>query len=331
MAIVAPAPARVPHILAVNCDQTKEEFVKAYNDVPTLFRNLFTGYLNNENEPSSARPTPEEEKENGWELCCNGAFYFKGFDVTKYTRGAMGVWPNVQKEPIDCIIVGGSSNSVNDLYKKVPDDTLYWLKALGFWLTATAIMQKHIKFIGICFGHQILSHVLYDSKITPSTTPEIGPTPIGLNDKLKYIFPGEDQLNIQMFHYEMAEPLLRVLDEAREDMSKKQRMFKYHLWGATKGCGNEGSVVFYDESDDKENTKQIRILTFQGHPELTHAMVRSLIKLFSAEGNDKEAVSKEEAADAYSKLDKFEEDKATVHWKSAAGAMWKVATGTNFE
>ncbi|EIW83866.1 hypothetical protein CONPUDRAFT_70787 [Coniophora puteana RWD-64-598 SS2] len=320
MAIVAPAPARVPHILAVNCDQTKEEFVKAFNDVPTLFRNLFTGYLSNDNEPSSARPTPEEEKDHGWELCCDGTFYFKGFDVTKYTRGAMGVWPNVQKEPIDCIIVGGSSkavlmrltNSVNDIYKKDPENTLYWLKALGFWLTATAIMQKHIN-SSISSPVKISSYVGLALSVLVFTYERVKPQ------------------NIQMFHYEMAEPLLRVLDEAREDMSKKQRMFKYHLWGATKGCGNEGSVVFYDESDDKENTKQIRILTFQGHPELTHAMVRCLIKLFSAEGNDKEAVSKEEAADAYSKLDKFEEDKATVHWKSAAGAMWKVATGTNFE
>ncbi|EIW83878.1 hypothetical protein CONPUDRAFT_163144 [Coniophora puteana RWD-64-598 SS2] len=327
MAITAPAPTPAPRILVVNCDQTKPDFVKEFGDVVHLFRDVFTGYV--KDEPSAAHPAPGGDTTNGWEMCSNGAFYFKGFDATKYRQNSHGhdVWPHVAAEKIDCIVVGGSSNSVNDLVQKDPEGTLFWMKALAFWLTVTAIQSHHIKFIGICFGHQLLSHVLYDTKITPSTQPEIGPTSVALDDKFKHIFPGGDQLNIQMFHYEMAEPLRRALDEVRDEMTKKQRMFKHYCWGRTPDCGNEGSVVFYDESEEK----QIRILTLQGHPELTEAMTRRLIELFSAKGNKLEGVSASDAAEANRKLDAFNADKKQLHSTRAAAAMWKVATGVNFE
>ncbi|EIW85999.1 hypothetical protein CONPUDRAFT_140769 [Coniophora puteana RWD-64-598 SS2] len=326
MATKTPAPTPAPRIAVINCDHTKDEFIKQFNIVPHLFRDLFRNFL--QVKPSAAHPAPGGDTSNGWQVWNDGAFYFKGFDATKYSATNPDFrWPDVEKEKIDCILVGGSSNSVNDLMKT--DTNLDWLKWLALLLADVAVHHPNVKLIGVCFGHQLLNHILYSAQI--GTSPwEIGPYTVRLHDEHKYLFPGGDHLQIEMFHSEMAltDAYYESVTKAREKvMDDKNSMFKHHVWGYTDTCKNEGTVVFYDDSSDK----QIHVLTLQGHPELTEPMAVRLLELFSGGGGQLEAVPPLEAQKAAQRMEFFKAFAGELDWVRAAEAMWKVATGAKFD
>jgi GMP synthase-like glutamine amidotransferase len=312
MATSSPA----PRIAVINCDHTKDEFIKQFNVVPNLFRDLFSNYL--QAKPAAAHPSSGGDTSNGWQKWKDGSFYFKGFNAIK------SEWPDVAKEKIDCIVVGGSSNSVNDLIKSSSD--LDWLKWLALLLADVAVHHPTVKLIGVCFGHQLLNHILYKSKIVPSSW-EIGPFTVHLEDGYKYLFPGGDNLQLEMFHSEMAAAYYSSITEARDKVMNANNSFEHHIWGHSDTCKNEGTVVFYEGTDGK----QVRILTLQGHPELTEPMAVRLLELFSDPTNKLESVPEAVAKIATDRMQFFKAFAGQLDWVRSAEAMWKVATGANFD
>jgi len=348
---------RIPQIALINCDDTKQEFIDKFGTVPQLFYNLLRHYLGSffplpgknfgDGVASQNGLSKEDEeiiKKRGIPLDPLKWFGFHRFDAQK------GQLPKLNGSvKYDCIILSGSSSSVND------EDN--WIYGLSDLIYEVAIGHPDIRLVGVCFGHQLLCKVLYAPSvhIGPGVW-EIGPYAVQLNGTGASLFGGLGTLNLEMFHaeavftksFEIHFQHLREKIAAHFELSgdsvkqgasilkPPMNPFQPTVWGSTEGTACQGTVVFYHEGHGldylgqplgRRGDARVRVLTMQGHPELTQDMAKLLLDLFSKPGEGKEAIPPDVAEEARIRIASW---KGTLDWVRVTRAIWAVASGTSF-
>ncbi|CAK5274207.1 unnamed protein product [Mycena citricolor] len=160
-----------------------------------------------------------------------------------------------QLEQYDGIIITGSKASA---YEEIP-----WINKLVDFVARTATMHARIKIFGICFGHQIVARALGGECVKNGGRWEVGPTPITLTPLGQSLFRVESAtLHLQEMHQDH-------VPEVPET---------FHLLGSTDVSKNQGMVRFTTlEPPSSLDLSRVHILTVQGHPEFTEAVVTKLV------------------------------------------------------
>ncbi|KAF8811095.1 class I glutamine amidotransferase-like protein [Phlegmacium glaucopus] len=178
------------------------------------------------------------------------------------------IYPN--EDLYECIMLTGSAASAYE--------DIQWINKLARYIAHVAESKPHIKIIGICFGHQIISRALGGECVPFGEKWELGPTPIELTDIGKQLFGPSDTLNIQQMH--------------RDHVPSVPPSF--HLLGYSLTCYNQGMVRFSPGAKPSTPLPPIQILTTQGHPEFNEPIVTAIIEQRLESGS----ISPEAAADA---------------------------------
>ncbi|KAI0686455.1 class I glutamine amidotransferase-like protein [Cytidiella melzeri] len=178
-------------------------------------------------------------------------------------------------------------------------ENLDWINKLVDY-TAYVVKEKaHIKLIGICFGHQIISRALGEECVPNGGKWEIGPTTLQLTDVGKELF-GVETLNIQEMH--------------RDHIPNVPAFC--HLLGSTSVCKNQGFIRYAPNAPASEHAlTDIQIFTVQGHPEFTERIVSVVVDARAETG----VVDSEMAADARRRAN-WQNDGVGV----IAKAIWKI-------
>ncbi|KAH7927399.1 class I glutamine amidotransferase-like protein [Leucogyrophana mollusca] len=294
-----------PHskIALLICDPTKEEFIDSYGNITSLFTNLYTKLLIQMTNPSFTRSflpaLPEVMK----------SFRISAFNVIE------GQLPTNVDE-YDSVMVSGSAHSVND-----SDE---WIKTLGKFLNETATKHPKVKLIGVCFGHQIITHAVFGNPVGANPKGwEIGPYEVTLTDAGKQIFRGAKSLNVEMFHHDAVftsgqRAYFRQLCAAMP-YEKSVPENTFHIWGHSEKTENQGIVALKKEAEEKGNLNvdDIQIFTSQGHPELTQGMTSYLLDLFEDE------IDADSVAEARSRIADFD---GILDWFRLTMFMWALST-----
>jgi len=162
------------------------------------------------------------------------------------------------------IIITGSAASAYE--------NLDWINMLVAYIASVAAEKPHIKLIGICFGHQIISRALGEECVPNNGIWEAGPTSLNLTDAGKQLF-GTTSLNIQEMHRDHVPVIPKDCI----------------LLGSSPISHNQGYIRLASPAQtpadftDPQVVKSIQIFTVQGHPEFTARIIDSIIKarLFS--------------------------------------------------
>jgi len=153
-----------------------------------------------------------------------------------------------------------------------------WINKLVKFTARVANDKPHIKIIGICFGHQIISRALGGETVPNNGLWEVGPTPIDLTDLGKRLF-GVESLNIQQMHQDHVPAVPPT----------------FHLLGSTAVSHNQGTVRFMPGTEpDRQDLENVHIITVQGHPEFVEGIVSGIVEVRAKAG----IISPEVAADA---------------------------------
>ncbi|PJF17408.1 hypothetical protein PSACC_02776 [Paramicrosporidium saccamoebae] len=139
----------------------------------------------------------------------------------------------------DCLLITGSRQSVND---NVP-----WIQAALEWI-AEHWRETGVPLVGVCFGHQLVGRAF--GSVVAHCDWELGYTLVHMQDAGRAIFGGDMRIN---------------------SIHKEQIMTAppgFEIIGASDKCSNQGMV----------NRKK-RIITLQGHPEVTADYIRDLAVL----------------------------------------------------
>ncbi|KAA1477948.1 class I glutamine amidotransferase-like protein [Dentipellis sp. KUC8613] len=161
----------------------------------------------------------------------------------------------------DAVVITGSASSA---YEDIP-----WINKLVSWVADVATTKPQIKIVGICFGHQIIARALGGSCVPNGGKWEIGVTELDLTDLGRRIF-GVEKLNIEQMH--------------RDHVPAVPPTF--HLLASSPIAPNQGMVRFAGASTPKpgELLPPVQIITMQGHPEFTAAIVKELVDIRTASG-----------------------------------------------
>ncbi|KAG8950407.1 hypothetical protein FRC03_012861 [Tulasnella sp. 419] len=149
------------------------------------------------------------------------------------------------------ILISGSSASA---YADLP-----WIHTLTKWVGDVATSKPHIRFVGICFGHQIIARALGGDCIRNPVGWEVGTTEVELTEEGKKLFGGDKVLKIQQMH--------------RDHVPNLPPSFK--LLASSIDSPNQGMISEY--SDQGDDLKGIHIFTVQGHPEFSPDIVHKII------------------------------------------------------
>ncbi|EIW83175.1 hypothetical protein CONPUDRAFT_81223 [Coniophora puteana RWD-64-598 SS2] len=199
-------------------------------------------------------------------------------------------------------LTGSSSN--------VPDPEP-WILKLGRLVHDIAENHTKIKLVGICFGHQLISHAVFGSKVDVNPKGlEIGPYDVFLNAVGQaYFEPEVDKLWLEMWHaYMVFSPTLISKLRGIADAGNRTRNFLVYKWGSSELTPNQGSVSRGISDFSRSPTTsaeeivldrdliyaETRIFTSQGHPEYT----KDLIAEFIDESEQSGDITKEQADDA---------------------------------
>ncbi|KAK1836817.1 class I glutamine amidotransferase-like protein [Podospora conica] len=142
---------------------------------------------------------------------------------------------------IDTILITGSKHSA---FEDTP-----WILALVDFVRA-ALTTPHIRIIGVCFGHQIVSRALGVPVRRADAGWEVSVTETHLTLAGQALFDGRETLKIQQMHRDQA---LGVPPGAT-------------LLASTPACPNHGFIV------------PGRVITVQGHPEFTEDMMGEILE-----------------------------------------------------
>lgn len=178
------------------------------------------------------------------------------------------VYPN--EDLYDCIILTGSVASAHE------DSP--WINKLARYIAYVTGNKPHIKIVGICFGHQIISRALGGECVPNGGIWEIGPTSIQLTEIGKQLFGPSDTLNIQQMH--------------RDHVPTVPPSF--HLLASSPTSYNQGMVRFSSGANPSTPLSPIQIITIQGHPEFSEPIITAIIGQRTESGD----ISPEAAADA---------------------------------
>jgi len=293
-----------PHanICLLICDPTKEEFIDSYGNITNLFTNLYTKLLLRlTREPSSVLPGP---------------VVLKSFRIHPYNV-VEGNFPDINTiDQFDSILVSGSANGVND-----PDK---WIEKLGDLLHTVAIKHSKIKLMGVCFGHQIISHAVFGGQVGANPKGwEIGPYEVVLNETGRQLFTGHKCLNIEMFHHDAVftsaqlQHFNQVVKAAPYDENVPKN--EYKVWASTDATDNQGIIAMNKVAarSGRFDVDDIHVFTTQGHPELTQGMTSHLVDLFEDE------LDPDVVIDARKRIADFS---GTLDWFQLSLVMWALTT-----
>lgn len=178
--------------------------------------------------------------------------------------------PDHLLDSYDGIVTTASASSAHE--------DLEWINKLAEFIKRVAQEKPQIKFIGLCFGHQIIARACGGQCVRNSKGWEIGPTPIELSPTGKELF-GVQSMTIHQMHRD------HIIDVPPG----------FQLLGSTPIANNQGMIKLYTDKQPGSNIwDNIHILTLQGHPEYTEAIVTGLAEIRSKNGT----ITPEEAADA---------------------------------
>lgn len=198
----------------------------------------------------------------------------------------------------------------------------------------------------MCFGHQLLSKIIYPDTHVAKSVWEVGPYTVNLNNTGSSLFGGARAVNLEMFHMDAVfTPQLNAYLEALHNqivakISAMNLVDGYScdhgftllpaltptVWGSTEATKVQGTVVF-DPIKGKKGERYARVLTMQGHPEMTAPMARKLLELFSGDPSGKEGIPADVAAEAKKRMDSFN---GILDWVRVTKAIWTVASGSKF-
>ncbi|KAH7913295.1 hypothetical protein BJ138DRAFT_1002622, partial [Hygrophoropsis aurantiaca] len=212
-----------------------------------------------------------------------------------------------------------------------------WIKKLGAFLNKTAGESPQVELVGICFGHQIISHAVFGLNIHAASKGwEIGPHTVQLTPDGKKIFPHHDTLKLEMFHHDAANVFggdhIEYFEALVEVQPYKVAEHDFHIRGSTLKAPNQGTVAMKNKGADALlETKDIHIFTCQGHPEITPGMTAYLLDLFEADivkMGDQKAVA--EARGLFATFANGKPEDKIVDWLPVATLMWALTTGNSF-
>lgn len=303
-----------PHskIALLICDPTEKEFIESYGNITNLFTGLYTKLLI---RLTGGVPIPDLKSVRDHGILPE---VMKSFRVDPY-HALDGHLPT-DVDAYDSVIVSGSAHGVND------GDT--WILKLAGFLHDTATRHPKVKLIGICFGHQIISHAVFGLPVKPNPQGwEIGPYDVHLTDTGKVLFPGKDPLIIEMFHHDavftsnqvaaMAAMCKATPYEAPGKVVNGKKQGEVKIWGHSEKTQNQGIVSVTRDIHDRLNVDDIHIFTCQGHPELTQGMTTTLVDLFEHE------IDKETVLEARARIAAF---KGVLDWYQISLLMWALST-----
>ncbi|KAL9713304.1 hypothetical protein Ac2012v2_002909 [Leucoagaricus gongylophorus] len=182
-------------------------------------------------------------------------------DIKSFKIGNLEFPDERRLDDYDIFVITGSANSAYE-------DAIPWIKKLQVFLKDLLENHKKVKICGICFGHQILGRV-FGGECVSSGQWEIGPTLVNLTDVGKSIF-GADQLTLQQMHRDHV-PV--------ETLSRQFVSGELELIGFSSNTDNEGFIEFYPASRDVLKTpRNIHVLTLQGHPEFSEALITKIVR-----------------------------------------------------
>ena len=174
--------------------------------------------------------------------------YFKAFNFDR------GEKPTSISD-FDGYVVTGSTCGV---YESDP-----WIKELGDYIVR--IHEKNIPMVGICFGHQIIAHVLGGYAAKNPSGWELGATSFNITEaatqKLQQLLGTQQaqsipsSLPLQMVH---GDAVLRLPEG-------------FTSLGGTHNTSIEGMI-----------SNDLRVLTLQGHPEFTNECVSEIVSKFES-------------------------------------------------
>ncbi|KAL4063669.1 class I glutamine amidotransferase-like protein [Scleroderma citrinum] len=184
------------------------------------------------------------------------SFTLEGYDVVNKME-----YPSDDVE-YDGVLLSGSPSSA---YEDVE-----WVNKLVAYTKRIIEEKPKMKIFGICFGHQIIARALGGSCTPNSGKWEIAVTTVQLTALGKAIF-GSEELDIQQMHQDHVPTLPTGC----------------HLLGSTAVTPNQGFVVFdlpltrsaesIEPGPSPVPLPSIHILTTQGHPEFTPAIMHAIM------------------------------------------------------
>lgn len=256
------------HIAVLHCDDTSPQIIDKYGDLG----DMCVALLKN----------------------CN--CQLPGIKYTVYTRGDSDniddqqrlnqvyqeLLTNIENNTIKGVMIGGSAA---DSF-----DTKSWISRLDEFLRNVVLIIPNFPIIGICFGHQIICKNL-GCKVgrNHENSWECGITTINLNPDVFLIkdltcidtFKQQLALDNQINHH-------LNLPQIHRDIVygiPKSRTSNFISIGSTAKCSNQGIIT---------ESGPIKVLTFQGHPELTtQSTIDLLYDTHSHPDNDLDRVTLE--------------------------------------
>ncbi|WVO16933.1 hypothetical protein L204_104619 [Cryptococcus depauperatus] len=180
-------------------------------------------------------------------------------------------WNRLQygvEEAYDCVMITGSKHTAHDTSNPFIPPLIEFVHRI-----INSPNTLHIKLIGICFGHQILSIALGGKCESGNNGWEIGVYGCKLTAEGKYWWTGD------------------VEDQGGEDIVYVQQMHKDHVPFVPPGC------ILLAKSDkypvhsvlklhpaSTQSNPLAQVLTIQGHPEYTPSIVHHVINSRAASG-----------------------------------------------
>ncbi|PPQ70425.1 hypothetical protein CVT24_013175 [Panaeolus cyanescens] len=217
------------------------------------FEDVYKSFLR-QTAPDGIREVVDETKGDG-------DYVFEAFDAT-----ASDSLPHERLDEFDCFMITGSPASAND--------EMEWVIRLAEFIAQVAESRPQIRFLGICFGHQIIARAMGGKVEYNGGTWEAGPTDMKLTEVGKRVF-GEDtdrEWTLQQLHRDhvvQTPPNFEVLGSS--PITPIQGMVRFRR-------GRERSGIRSEAEDE------IQFLTTQGHPEFSEDLTMTVVDAFVVDG-----------------------------------------------
>ncbi|EPX74964.1 amidotransferase [Schizosaccharomyces octosporus yFS286] len=174
------------------------------------------------------------------------------------------IYPSKEQfDELDAIVITGS--------KYYAGDNVPWINKLTEVVKNVIENRKEIKVLGVCFGHQIIGRAFGSSIVANPNGWEIAPYEIQLTEVGKRVF-AKDSLIINQMHQDIV-----------SDIPKG-----FELLASTKTCSNQAFI------------KGGQVLSFQGHPEFS----KEVVKTMTSTRFDNGLFTEEQFTDAEKRLQK---------------------------
>ncbi|KIR35382.1 cytoplasmic protein [Cryptococcus deuterogattii MMRL2647] len=203
----------------------------------------------------------------------------------------------------DCVMLTGSKHTAYDTANPFIPPLIQFVRSL-----ASSPTYQHLKLIGICFGHQIISIALGGECVQGENGWEIGVYGCHLTDQGRYWWTGD------------------VKGQGGAHKVYLEQMHKDHVPSLPPGCTLLLSTprypihsFFRPHPQSTPSHPLAQILTIQGHPEFTPSIVNHVVNARDASGVFDQATTKEARRRAGGKHGTGGEGFGRIGW-----AVWRV-------